>query len=349
VPEVPENESKKLHKITPMALRWSRMPVSRLQIFAVWVFVAILAAITGHAISLHVFEIASAACIAFFLWSFVQGPYLLYTKNWRPLRADYRVSENPIRPEFPKPRVDALLSLGFQPAGELVQDPAGRNVLAHFAMFIHPANKDSAQLGRIMSGLQIIHIVVFKARFDDGFAFETSNSHVAPIFEPDPRFHVFRFADVRSTHDLYRLHRKIKEQFFASQHSVLADERGELAEFMARAEVIHQKHAQGGDYKLSPAGDRSRLHMEGSDSSRLAVRLADRVFSTNACTQRRHETGEGTWPSHQSKVRTIGRIAAKSQYDCRSRRTMKSSPTVTPRSATGPPASPPHPCKCSEL
>lgn len=256
MPEVPENESKKLHKITPMALRWSRMPVSRLQIFAVWVFVAILAAITGHAISLHVFEIASAACIAFFLWSFVQGPYLLYTKNWRPLRADYRVSENPIRPEFPKPRVDALLSLGFQPAGELVQEPAGRNVLAHFAMFIHPANKDSAQLGRIMSGLQIIHIVVFKARFDDGFAFETSNSHVAPIFEPDPRFHVFRFADVRSTHDLYRLHRKIKEQFFASQHSVLADERGELAEFMARAEVIHQKHAQGGDYKLSPAGDR---------------------------------------------------------------------------------------------
>lgn len=256
MPEVPENESKKLHKITPMALRWSRMPVSRLQIFAVWVFVAILAAITGHAISLHVFEIASAACIAFFLWPFEQGPYLLYTKNWRPLRVDYRVSENPIRPEFPKPRVDALLSLGFQPAGELVQEPAGRNVLAHFAMFIHPANKDSAQLGRIMSGLQIIHIVVFKARFDDGFAFETSNSHVAPIFEPDPRFRVFRFADVRSTYDLYRLHRKIKEQFFASQHSVLADERGELAEFMARAEVIHQKHAQGGDYKLSPAGDR---------------------------------------------------------------------------------------------
>jgi hypothetical protein len=46
---------------------WSRQPLTRWQIFEVWIFVAILAAITGPEISWHFFEIVPAASIAFFL------------------------------------------------------------------------------------------------------------------------------------------------------------------------------------------------------------------------------------------------------------------------------------------
>jgi hypothetical protein len=61
----------------------------------------------------------------------------------------------------------------------------------------------------------------FKARFDDRFAFKDSNSHVAQIVRPEPRFQVFRFPAVRSNLDLHRLHRKIKE-LFALSHRPLS-------------------------------------------------------------------------------------------------------------------------------
>jgi hypothetical protein len=238
------------------ALRSSRLPLTRLHIFAIWILVTILAAITGHQVSWHLFEIASGASIAFFLWPFVQGPYLLYTRRSLPLRADYRIFTGEIGPEYPKHRIDALFGLGFRYAGQLVQAPRGRNVAVHVAMFIHPANQDSVQLGRIVSGLRTTHALVFKARFDDGFAFESSNSHTAQIFRPDPCFPVFRFPALRSTTDLYRLHRKIKEQFALSHSPTLAEADEELSEFIARAEIVRQRHAQGGDYKLAPAGDK---------------------------------------------------------------------------------------------
>jgi hypothetical protein len=123
-------------------------------------------------------------------------------------------------------------------------------------MFIHPANQDSVQLGRVVSGLSTTHALVLRARFDDGFAFESSNSQVAQILRPDPRFQVFRFPAVRSIVDLYRLHGKIKELFALSQRPTLADEARELSEFIARAEIVRQRHAPGGEYKVAPAGDR---------------------------------------------------------------------------------------------
>jgi len=130
-----------------------------------------------------------------------------------------------------------------------------KNVGARLELFVHEDNKDSAQLATIESGLGTIHLLVFKARFDDGFAYETSDGHTAPVFKPDPNYRVFRFPDVRSTRDLYRLHCKLKEQFVSGHRPTMADKDGELAEFSARAGATHQRHAQSGDYKLSPAGD----------------------------------------------------------------------------------------------
>ncbi len=245
-----------LGTIKRKALRWSRQPGTRLQVVGIWMFVALLAAITGSQVGWRLFEIVSAAGLAFFVWPFLQGPYLLYTRHWLPLRADYRIFEGDLRSEFPEHRIAALSSLGFEFAGYLVQEPGTRNVALRLAVFIHSANKDSVQLAKIVSGLTTIPIVAFKSRFDDGFAFETSDSHTPTPFKRDPDYQVFPFPGLRSTTDLYRLHCKIKEQFALSRRPVLADKSGEVAEFMARAEVVRERHAHSGDYKLSPAGDR---------------------------------------------------------------------------------------------
>jgi hypothetical protein len=248
-----ENESTSA-QVKRKVLRPSREPGVRLQVLAIWAFVAILFVATKAPDAWRLLELASICCLSFFLWPFIQGPFLLHSRHKNPLRADYRVVKVS-EPQNPHYRVRDLLGLGFEFAGELAQDPGPRNVAARLDMFLHEQNKDSAQLAQVITGLGTIELLVFKSRFEDGFAFETSNGHTAPLFKPDPNYRVFRFPDVRSTSDLYRLHFKLKEQFAANRRPALADKDGELAEFIARAEVSHRRHAQSGDYKLSPAGD----------------------------------------------------------------------------------------------
>jgi hypothetical protein len=257
MPENPANRPiEDLSLIKPKALRWSRRGGSRVQVFALWILLLVLWTITRSAQSWRILELMSLLVLGFFLMPFVQGPYLLYRKASRPLRADYRLWAGEIKPDFPQHRLDHLFSLGFTYAGQLVKEPGVTNVATFIAIFIHPKNRDSAQLVQVVSGLGTTPGLVFKSRFNDGFAFETGSFSVAPIFQPDPQFPVFRFPDVRSTHDLYRLHCKIKEQFSYAHIPTIADAEGELAEFIARAEIVNHRHVNSADYKLSPARDR---------------------------------------------------------------------------------------------
>lgn len=106
-------------------------------------------------------------------------------------------------------------------------------------------------------------MLVFKARFKDGFAFETSNSRTAPIFRPDPQFPFFRFPQIRFHADLYRIHQKIKERFTTNRCPVVANKSEELNDFLIRAEKLHERNAAR-DYKLNAAGDRYIFTLRGA-------------------------------------------------------------------------------------
>jgi len=245
-------------------LRWSRRPLTRLQIFALWAVITIFYVGSRSQVSWRIFEVASAAALIFFTWPFVDGPYRLYRRGMLPLRADYRIFEGPLTPEIPEYRVRDLSHLGFKSTGRLAQKPGTRNVAARIELFVHAANGDSAQLGHVVSGLRNTPVLIFKARFEDGFAFETSNTRIAPIFQPDPNFPVYRFPAVRSTKSLYRLHCKIKEQFVLTHGHPIVNPDGELDEFIRRAEIVRQRHAQGGHYKLASSGDRYVYTLKGA-------------------------------------------------------------------------------------
>ena len=241
--------------IKPRVLRWSKRPLTRLQVFVLWAVITIVYVISRSEASWRIFEIVSAAAFVFFGLPFVEGPYRLYRQGLLPLRADYRIFEGPLTPDIPEYRVWELSYLGFKSTGRLVQEPGKRNVAARIELFVHPANKDSAQVGHIVSGLRNTPVLVFKARFEDGFAFETSNTRSAPVFKPDPNFPVYRFPAVSSAKSLYRLHCKIKEQFALTHGRPIADPDEELNEFIRRAEIVHQRHARSGHYRLSSSGD----------------------------------------------------------------------------------------------
>jgi hypothetical protein len=84
------------------------------------------------------------------------------------------------------------------------------------------------------------------------------------VFLPDPNYQVFRFPSLRSTADIYHLHRKIKERFLSSHRPTLADSKGEFAAFIEHAEVAHQRHAQSGHYKMAHCGEHRVYTLKGA-------------------------------------------------------------------------------------
>lgn len=248
-----ENAAAPLPKVKRKVLRWSRQPLTRVQVVCIWAFVAILLLITRSAVAWLWFEVVSAA-LAFFAWPFIQGPYLLYTRHKNPLRQNFQVIPGPTDNSPQAYRVAHLKALGFISAGQLVHETR-QNVVAHIEIFFHPKNQDSAQVAEIMSGLKTVHQLIFKSRFEDNCAFETSTGHVPPVFPPDPNYQVFRFPNLRSTANLYKLHRIIKDRFFSSRRPILAEDAGELTAFIDQAEVSHQRHAKSGYWKLAPSGE----------------------------------------------------------------------------------------------
>src|SRR5579859_110475 len=227
---------------------WTRWRSARLLLLFLWISALLLWSFTRLAGLLLPVEVLSAIVFVVLLWPWVRGPYLLYTRHSLPLRAGFEVRSTNFEAGDFKGSVE-LHKMGFEFASIVSANsvPGHRKVEA--AIYVHPGNKDSAQLGRIATRVGPLNVMVFKTRFDDGSAFETSNSHTAPIFRPDPQFQVFRFPQIRSRADLYRIHQKLKERFAATRRPVITDKAEELAEFIARAEIVHLRNAER-DYKL---------------------------------------------------------------------------------------------------
>ena len=260
-----ENEARPgIGNIKPRVLRWSREPGTRVQVVAIWVFVAVLCAITKPTFAGRILEIVSAACFVFFLFPFIEGPFRLHARGMLPLRADYCVVEGQSDPSLPNYRFGHLLEMGFHFAGALVNPVDKRNVAVRVDIYRHEDNKDTAQVGEVISGLRTVPVMTFRSDFQDGFGFETSDAAGGHLFPPNPECPVFRFPNVRSTHDLYRLHRKIKERFLDAHHPLLADKERELARYIERAQLIHNRFAKCGDYQHAPFGEYYRLTWRGA-------------------------------------------------------------------------------------
>jgi hypothetical protein len=251
-----ENPASQIPKVKRKRLRLSREPNTRFQVVVCWLFFGFLLLISRTEITWFCFKVASVLALGFFVWPYFENPYRLHTRKKLPLHLNCRVIAPPEVPTSPYSQfvLSALAALGFTSAGHVVVDTE-QNVVMHIEMFLHPENQDSAHIAKLMSGLATHQLVGFKSRFDDGFTFETNNHYTPNSFKPDPQYQVFRFPQVRRVADLYRLHRKLKERFLAAHRPVLADGEGEVAVFIARAELVFQRHAKTGAYKLAPSGE----------------------------------------------------------------------------------------------
>jgi hypothetical protein len=244
--------------------RWSRWRTIRVWLLLIWFLSLLVWSVSRSASTLRFLEVLSATVFTVLSWPWIRGPYLLYSHHALPLRAGYETqSANATLPEFDNHVSRAVERLGFKPAGVLTAKPVYSRLGIRVMMYVHPENKDSAQIGRIERRSGILPVLVFKRRFADGFAFETSNSRSAPISPPDPIFRVFRFPQLRSVSDLYRVHRKIKEEIGTNRVPSIANEEQELNEFVSRAKVVHQRDVSSG-YRLNTVGDRYKPTIRGA-------------------------------------------------------------------------------------
>lgn len=241
---------------------WSHWRTIRLWLLLIW-SASFVAWLPSHAeVASLSFKFLSPVVVAVLTWPWVRGPYLLYTRHALPLRRGYLgLVTNAVPPEFKNHVSDSIEKLGFKPASVLTSNSFLTRVSVQVMMYVHPGNRDSAQVGHITKSSGVLPVLVFKSRFADGFAFETSNSRSARIFPSDPDFPVFRFPQLRSVSDVYRLHRRIKQDLETCRVPVISDAEQELREFVSRAEVVHQRNVSR-DYVLD--GDRYRLTLRGA-------------------------------------------------------------------------------------
>src|SRR5207245_7226343 len=140
------------------------------------------------------------------LGQYVLNSYLIYKRVSHPLNVLWTEWPSDIRGRFPEFHFSDLEQLGFRLSGYLVR--SDRAQLLYLAIFVHPQNKDSAEVFFSRGGSTFLTLPIFKSRFADGFAFEVGKSRVAPHqISGGPNFPAFNFPNVRSTAELYRIHR----------------------------------------------------------------------------------------------------------------------------------------------
>lgn len=235
--------------------RWYRRTSLRSGIFLILLVAACLHLLLRSNGTVRTLQAAAIATAVYLVWPFLTGTYTLHQKRTIGLRAGYRVVDNLRFGELPLHRATELASLGFDFVGCLEKTPDHPLVSTLVAIFVHPENGDSAQIGKVDNSLRTTHLVVFNTRFDDGLVLETGNGHRRPIFRPKAMFPTFRFPQVRNLRDLYRIHQAIAREYAGVRRPIAATAELAIPTFIDAAEQIHSLNALQGDYKLNKSGE----------------------------------------------------------------------------------------------
>jgi len=181
---------------------------------------------------------------------YVLNSYLIYTRVSHPLHVLWIECNVDMQRHFPAFPFSDLEQIGFRLAGYLLRSEGGR--VFYLAVFVHPQNRDSAEVFVFDGASTFLTLPIFKSRFADGFAFEVGNSGVAPHqISGGPSFPAFNFPNVRSTAELYRIHGLLKREFSNSRVPTISDGSAEVREFARKAEEVHNYSMSHPDYKIS--------------------------------------------------------------------------------------------------
>jgi hypothetical protein len=227
-------------------LWWSRSV--RVASFVLWLISLLFLLVQKSPGTLFLFELASATTAVLWAVPFLWGAYRLYTRVTHPAPAGWSQANADLSQQLRSDWMQQIRELGFTLAGYLTKgSPDGPCV----ALFIDSKSYDSAHVSRV-AGKELL---VFKTRFADGFAFETARNSSAPLLPAIPNHPVFRFSQIGTSVDLYKIHQRLKHQLGSGREPVISDAEGEIDEFVSRAEVV-RRYMMSRDYRRSADGYR---------------------------------------------------------------------------------------------
>jgi hypothetical protein len=224
-------------------LWWSRSV--RVVSWVMWLASLIVVIVERSHGALFLFELASGVTVVLWVIPLIWGAYRLYVRVRPPVRAGWCYGDAGLSKDLRSDWMQQIRDLGFSLAGHLTKDCDDPPVLA---LYIDPIHRDSAHVARVTGK----DLLVFKTRFEDGFAFETSSTPSIRLFPTNPQHPTFRFPQLRRPSDLYRVHQRIRSQVGSEREPVISDEEGEVAEFISRAEVV-RSHMMSRDYRQTTA------------------------------------------------------------------------------------------------
>src|SRR5579864_7183659 len=227
-------------------LWWSRSV--RVASVVLWLISILFLLVQKSPGTLFLFELASGTTAVLWAIPFLWGAYRLYTRVRHSATAGWSHADAKLSQQLRSDWMQQVRDLRFELAGYLAK---GRDDGPCVAIFINSENRDSAHVSRV-AGRELL---VFKTRFADGFAFETARSASAPLSPAIPNNPVFRFSQIGTSADLYKVHQRLKHQLGSGREPVISDAEGEIGEFVSRAEVV-RSHMMSRDYRRSANGYR---------------------------------------------------------------------------------------------
>ena len=243
--------------------RWSRRTSVRWAVFLLCFCITILALFMESKALLRVWEASLVFTFFFFLWPFLQGTFLLYTRGSTGNNANFEMSDSSFFAGLDQSDVLVLKQLGFGFAG-CVSKERQSGTKTDVALFVHENCEESAQIAQIRTSLRTRHLVIFATKFADGLVVETTNAWGPQLFKAKLKFRTFRFRQIRHTPDLYLIHQKLKEEFSATRTALKFTPTERIAVFIQDAEEVHRLNLAQGDYKPHPAGDRYVYTLRGA-------------------------------------------------------------------------------------
>jgi len=225
-------------------LRWWLLYSSRsarVLSLVLWLVSLVLVLVQTSAASVLLFELASGITVILWVVPVLRVAYRLHTRVRHQIPAGWHRADVELSKELRSDWMEQVHDIGFNLAGYLTKD---RDSDPCLALFINSENRDSAHVSRVAGK----DLLVFKTRFADGFAFETGNTASVPLLPGIPNNPVFRFSQIASPLDLYRVHRLIRGRLGSAREPVISDGEDEIAEFISRAEVV-RSHMMSRDYR----------------------------------------------------------------------------------------------------
>ena len=166
--------------------------------------------------------------------------------------------------EFMTKRLPGITALGFEPVSYVSLGSMAPNTQAYMALLSNSRTAEWADVSVVKAATKMRGYIEFITRCSDDSQVDTNTNSTAPVLFPSPRYHVFRFPQIKDAFTLYRAHRMLAQEKLGGSRPELPQQGQELNELKRRLERYGPRQQERGYMYLEADGQSYRLTWKGA-------------------------------------------------------------------------------------